>query len=690
MSDKPNREKQKPLYLNREIQWLEFNRRVLHQAKDPRTPLLERVFFLSIFTSNLDEFVMKRVGGLKRQIDFDVKALSQDGKSPQEQLSAIHASMKDELDEVAALYKKSILPELARHRIFLKKWKEISPEGKKELILYFRENVFPVLTPLAVDPALHFPFISNLTLSLGVKLREEGDGGEVYFGRVKVPQVFPQWIEVKADSEVQKGKVYVSLVQVVQNNMQDLFPGTEVVDVMPFRITRNADVERDSEETEDLLETIIEELKQRRFAEPVRLEHGKKSDPWMIGLLKEELELSDDDVYEVAGLLDYSSLKPISQLNVPQLKFKEHKPKTPSVLNDTQSSIFDLIKRNDIFLHHPYDSFHVSVERFLKTASIDPKVLAIKMTLYRTGDNSAIVQSLMRAAEQGKQVVCVVELKARFDEQRNIFWAQQMEKVGVHVVYGVLGLKTHSKTTLIIRQEGEKIKSYCHIGSGNYNATTAKTYTDFGLLTAREEITSDVVQLFHYLTGRSEKRKFQHLLVAPMNMKDMFLELIANEVEFAKKKKPARIVAKFNSLEDKEITQALYEASKVGVKIDLIVRGFCCLRPQVKGLSDNIRVYSLVGRFLEHSRLFFFQAGEEFPVDGKFFIGSADWMYRNLHKRIEVITPLYDRAIKRRCWKILEVILSDRRSLWEMKEDGTYVLLEGGTQSSQDTLIEMD
>lgn len=685
MSDK----KIKQLFLNQELQWLEFNRRVLHQAKDPKVPLLERVFFLSIFTSNLDEFVMKRVGGLKRQIDFGLTKLSHDGKLPQEQLAAIHKVMKEEQDEVANLYKKNIVPDLARHKILLKKWKDLSPEGKKEVGLFFKTNVFPVLTPLAVDPALHFPFISNLTLSLGVKLKDKSED-EPYFGRVKVPQVFPQWIEVKADSESLKGTVYVSLVQVIQNNMGDLFPGTEIIDVMPFRITRNADVERDSEETEDLLETIIEELKQRKFAEPVRLEHGKKSNPWMIKLIRDELELQDEDVYEVAGLLDYSSLKPISQLPFPHLKFKEHRPRVPALLSDQVSSIFDLIKKNDIFLHHPYDSFNASVERLLKTACDDSKVLAIKMTLYRTGDNSSIVKYLMRAAEQGKQVVCVVELKARFDEQRNIFWAQQMEKVGVHVIYGVLGLKTHCKTTLIIRQEGDKIKSYAHIGSGNYNSGTAKSYTDFGLLTSREEITNDLVHLFHYLTGRSEKRNFQHLLVAPMNMKDKFLELIEAESKFAQKKKPARIVAKFNALEDRDITQALYEASKAGVKIDLIVRGFCCLRPQVKGLSENIRVYSVVGRFLEHSRLCFFRSGEEYPIDGKLFIGSADWMYRNLHKRIEVFTPIYDRAVKRKCLKIIDIILEDRRTLWEMQEDGSYKLYDDGEKSSQDTLIDFE
>lgn len=655
--------------LNKEVQWLEFNRRVLSEAKDARTPLLERVNFLSIVTSNLDEFVMKRVGGLKHQKQHNMATVSLDGLSVQEQLNQTRTSIQALLDEQANIYK-DVAKELESHSIILKKWKDLTAKEKTFAKEFYTDQVFPVLTPLMVDPALPFPFISNLTISLAVSLKSVGEE-ELQFARVKVPEVFPQWVSIDIPENKNKN-VFVSLVQIIQYNLEDLFPDAEVMDVMPFRITRNADLEHDEEDAEDLLELISEEIRQRRFADVVRLEHGKNSNPWMIQFLKDELELEDEHIYQVRGLLDYTSLKPIASLNVPHLRYKHWEPQAPQAIVDAGNAIFDLIKRQDVFLHHPYESFPASVEKFVAQAAKDPNVLAIKMTLYRMGDSNTMIQELIKAAESGKQVVCIVELKARFDEQRNINWAQKMEKAGIHVVYGVIGYKTHCKTTLVLRREGGGIVSYAHIGTGNYNPVTSRIYTDIGILTANKKITEDLVQLFHLLTGRSFKRNFKTLLVAPVNMKERFLELIEREKRFAESGKPARIIAKCNSLDDKEIIESLYEASSLGVQVDLIVRGFCTLRPGVPGMSERIRVLSVIGRFLEHSRIFYFQNGEEKTIDGEFYIGSADWMHRNLHSRVEVAIPILERKLKRRIWEILNASLSDYRQVWEMNPAGKY------------------
>jgi len=679
--------KDEALFLNRELQWLEFNRRVLHEARDTRTPLLERLNFLSIFTSNLDEFIMKRVGGLKRQVDFRLPTTSMDGLTAEQQLVLIRKSILELADEQAKIYK-TLIPELEKHGIILKKWKDLTAKEKAFATDYYQSQVFPVLTPLVVDPALPFPFISNLSLSLGVRLRGETDE-DVQFARVKVPEVFPQWIYIDIPDNKTKN-VFVSLVQVIQYNLQDLFPDMQVTDVMPFRITRNADLERDEEDAEDLLEMITEEIKQRRFAEAVRLEHGRNSSPWMINFLKAELELGDDDIYEVKSLLDYTSLKPLYNLNYPHLKYKFWDPQVPQAFHESQGSVFDVIRRQDVLVHHPYESFSGSVEKFINTAAGDPNVLAIKMTLYRMGDNNPIIQDLIRAADSGKQVVCIVELKARFDEQRNIYWAQMMEKSGIHVVYGLVGLKVHCKTTLVLRREGSGIVAYGHVASGNYNNNTARVYTDVGLFTSHKKITEDLVQLFHLLTGRSFKRKFSTLLVSPMNMKNEFMALINREIDHADRDRPARIIAKCNSLEDREIIELLYEASRRGVHVDLIVRGFCSLRPGVPGMSEHIRVLSVIGRFLEHSRLFYFQNGAEKTIDGEFFIGSADWMYRNLHGRVETAVPIFDRKLKRRCWEILNTTLSDQRQAWDMLPNGKYVQRnEEGEIGSQERLMQL-
>lgn len=658
-------------FLNRELEWLEFNARVLSEALDDRTPLLERIRFLGIFTSNLDEFVMKRVGGLKRQVEVGVHRKS-GGLTPEQQLAEIRARILVLLNKQSQCFEKVLRPELGKNGIELVSWSKLSKEEQHYAAQYFRQNVFPVLTPLAVDPGLPFPFISNLSISLGVTLRHP-EREEKLFARIKVPKIFPQWIQIRTEISLVNQYRFVSLMDLIQNNLKGLFPDMEVLDVMPFRITRNAEIERDEDDVEDLLEMIAEELKQRRFAEIVRLEHGPNPDPWMIRFLMDELELNENEVYEVPSLLDFTDLKPILDLNLPHLKYDSWTPVALPRLMDEQENIFAAIREGDLLVHHPYESFTASVERFIRQAVSDPKVLAIKMTLYRTGDDSPFIPLLIRAAELGKQVVVLIELKARFDEERNIHWAQELENAGVHVVYGVVGLKTHAKVALIIRQEQEVVRCYSHLGTGNYHKDTAKLYTDIGYFTCKPEFTDDVVELFHFLTGRSLKRNYRKLLVAPINMKDSLVQMIQREAECARTGRPARIVVKCNSLEDASVGRALYEASRAGVRIDLIVRGFCCLRPRVPGMSENIRVISIIGRFLEHSRVFFFQNGHDDHLDGDFLIGSADLMYRNLLARIETLVPIEESALKKRLWELFEIALSDRRQAWEMQPDGTYI-----------------
>jgi polyphosphate kinase len=652
------------LFLNRDLSWLEFNSRVLHEAEDSRTPLLERVRFLGIVTSNLDEFFMKRVGGLQRQ--------GAAGLDPSSLLSAIRQAVLPQVARQSAVFLDSIVPELAAQGIRLLRWEQLSPKQIEYVNEYFRTNVFPVLTPIAVDPGHPFPLVSNLSTSLGLLLHNQAGEDEPLFARVKIPGVLPQWIAVErspGDREV----AFLSLRELIERNLESLFPGMEVVDVMPFRVTRNSDVERDEEDAEDLLEMVAEELRERRFAKVVRLEHGPNPNPQILQFVMNELELREEDVYEVAAELDYTTLKAIADLNRPSLKFDPWVPTTPPAISDTEQNIFGLIRAGDILVHHPYESFTTSVEHFIGSAAVDPRVRAIKMTLYRTGDGSPFIPMLIRAAESGKQVVCLVELKARFDEERNIAVARMLEKSGVHVVYGVVGFKTHCKLAMVVREEPGGIRSYLHVGTGNYHSKTAQLYTDLGLFTAQPEIVEDAMNLFNYLTGRSRHRNYKRLLVAPINMKETFLAKIHREREHAKTQRPARIIAKMNSLEDRDICQALYAASSAGVSIDLIVRGFCVLRPGVSGLSENIRVISVIGRFLEHSRLYYFANGAAAPVDGEFFFGSADWMYRNLESRVEAVTPILAKPLRERCWEILSILLNDRRQAWEMQPDGTYV-----------------
>ncbi len=661
-------------FFNRELSWIEFNTRVLHEALDERTPLLERVRFLGIFTSNLDEFFMKRVAGLKRQVAVGVQRRV-GGFTPQQQLAAIRDRVLPLLRRQADCYHKVILPLLEKQGVELLKWSDLTESERNFSTHYFRHQIFPVLTPLAVDPGLPFPFLSNLSLSLGVTLKHP-EREEKLFARIKVPKIFPQWILLSGSNLSEGPTRFISLMDMISYNLRDLFPDMEVVGIMPFRITRNADIERDEEDAEDLLEMIAEELKQRRFAEVVRLEHGPDPDPWMLRFLMDELELTEADVYENPGWLDYTDLKPIVELPRPQLKYEPWVPVTPTGLQDDHENFFSILKHNDVLVHHPYESFGASVEKFLRVATEDRSVLAIKMTLYRTGDDSPFIPLLIRAAEAGKQVVVLIEVKARFDEERNIHWAHELENSGVHVVYGVVGLKTHAKIALVIRQEEHGPQCYVHIGTGNYHKDTAKLYTDLGLFTTKPAFTEDVVELFHFLTGRSLKRNYQKLSVAPVGMKERFLEMIKRETELAKAGRSGRIVAKCNSLEDVMVCRALYEASQAGVKIDLIIRGFCCLRPKVPGLSENIRVISVIGRFLEHSRIFYFQNGATDPLDGLFFMGSADWMYRNLLGRIEAVVPIEDRSGRERTWEILEVMMADRRCCWELNVDGSYTQLK--------------
>jgi len=660
------------LFLNRELSWLEFNRRVLHQAVDDRTPLLERLRFLAIFSSNLDEFFMKRVGGLKRQVSAGVGGRGRHGMPPAQQLAMIRRIVLPLLAEQAHCFTRQLKPALAAQGIGLLGWDGLTPAERRAAQDYYRTNVHPVLTPLAVDPGHPFPFISNLSTSLGVLLRHPAQEGDL-FARVKVPQVLPSWIRLETDASQGQYR-YVSVIDLIRHNLDELFPGMTVVDALPFRITRNADIERDEEDAEDLLEMIADELRQRRIEKVVRLELGPSPNERLAQFLREELELEEADVYALPGLLDYTGLHAVADADRPALRYAPWAPQVPPEFADEGTDLFAVIRRGDVLLHHPYESFAASVERFVGAAAVDPRVLAIKMTLYRTGDDSPFVNTLIRAAESGKQVICLLELKARFDEQRNIEIAQRLEAAGVHVVYGLVGLKTHTKTTLIVRREADGVCCYAHVGTGNYHVQTARLYTDLGLLTADPTLTSDLVELFNHLTGRSIPRPFGSLLVAPLNMKERFLQLIEREVDNRAAGLPAAIVAKMNSLEDRDVIRALYRASAAGVPADLIVRGFCCLRPGVPGLSENIRVTSVIGRFLEHSRIFHFRNGAEDPVDGDFYFGSADWMYRNLLARVEAVTPVRLRGHRQKCWEILQILLADRRQAWDMQPDGSYEL----------------
>ncbi len=674
-------------FINRELSWLEFNRRVLHLAQDTRNPLLERIRFLSIAASNIDEFFMKRVGRLKSKIFAGFESPTIDGMTSSQQLLAIRQQVAGLMKEQSECFEKLLVPALVASGIQLLTWTQLTPEEQSYARGYFRTNVLAALTPLAVDPGHPFPFISNLSTSFGMSIRHP-DRDEGLFARVKIPKNISQWLVVSPLS----GAIWSSdsvlndpppgpyrllpLHELVRNNLDQVFPGMVIGDVMLFRVTRSAEIEKDNEEAEDIMELMEQEVHQRKFARVVRLETGPTPVPWMLRFLIDELEVLEQDVYEMPVEQAFTSLVPLCDLNLPLLKYRPWIPQTPSVFADEEANIFSIIRSQDVVVHHPYESFVSSVERFVRSAVDDPKVLAIKMTIYRTGEYSPFMPLLIQAARAGKQIVCVVELTASFDEERNIYWAQALEQVGAHVVYGMVGLKTHSKAILVVRQEPDALRCYAHIGTGNYHTTTATTYTDVGLFTSDNEIVEDLVDLFHYLTGRSLKSDYRKLLVAPINMRERFLSLIERERENARQGLPSRIIAKINGFDEHTFAKALYRASQDGVKIDLIVRGACTLRPGVPGLSENIRVISIVGRLLEHSRMFYFRNGSDSDLGGEFFIGSADWMYRNLFARVEVAAPIRDLSQRKKCWEILQVLLADRRLAWELSSDGSYRRLE--------------
>jgi len=673
------------LFFNRELSWLEFNSRVLHEAFDERNCLLERLKFLSIFSTNLDEFYMVRVAGLRRQVAAGVTASGPDGLSPQAQLDAIDRRVRELIAREQECLHQRLVPGLEASGIKFVRMSDLTPAEWNTVDVFFESEVFPVLTPLAVDPGHPFPYVSNLSLSLAVEIRDP-DRGVDHFARVKVPRSLPRWVPFG------RGNHFVPLEDVIGANLSSLFPGMQVLGSWAFKVTRYSDLELDKmiDEPEDLLAMIEEQVFQRRFGEVVRLEVQDGMPQHIRALILEELRegetlpglaLTERDVFEAGPMLELGDLMPIAMLDIPELRDAPFAAVVPVAVRDATRSIFDVIRERDLLVHHPFESFTATVEQFLDVASRDDHVLAIKLTLYRTSGDTPIVRALTEAAQRGKQVAVLVELQARFDEANNITWARTLENFGVHVAYGLPGLKTHAKVALVVRREADGIRRYVHIGTGNYNTKTARTYTDFGLFTASPSIGADVTDLFNSLTGFSRQRVYRKLMIAPANMRERFLELIANETAAARDGRGGRIIAKMNALVDSGLIGALYEASQAGVEIDLIVRGICCLRPGVPGVSDRIRVISIVGRFLEHSRLFYFANG----VEDRYFIGSADWMPRNLDRRVEAVTPVEDRSLHPRLQALLETCLADNRQAWELRSDGVYVQRHPGDEFERAT-----
>ncbi len=654
------------LLFNRELSWIRFNARVLHEALDERTPLLERLKFLAIFSSNLDEFFMVRVAVIKQQIEAGVTTLTPDGLTPQAQLAQIHTHLRPLIAQQHQCFTDVLCPRLATEGIHICHYPDLEAEQQAFLESYFRTRIFPVLTPLAVDPGHPFPYISNLSLSLAVEVYDPLSDQE-HFARIKVPPILPRFVQVGTSP------VYVPLEQVIAHNLDVLFEGMVIRRYYPFRLTRDADLAIEEEEAADLLEAIQQELRKRRIGgSAVRLEVVANTPHGIITKLQQELGLADDDVYYIDGLLNLKDLMSFMAIPRPDLKDERWPSALPPELtgNDEASvSIFDQIKeQGTILLHHPYHSFSRSVLRFIEEAADDPQVLSIKQTLYRTSGDSPIVGALIRAAENGKQVAVLVELKARFDEENNILWAKKLEKAGVHVVYGLVGLKTHAKTVLVVRQENAHLQSYVHIGTGNYNPKTARLYTDIGILSCDQDLAADLIDLFNFLTGYARQRGFRQILVAPTTLRSRFVELIRREIAHHQATGNGHIIAKMNSLVDPKLIEAVYEAGRAGVKVELIIRGMCCLKPGIPGESDNVRVISIIGRLLEHARIFYFANGGE----PEFYIGSADWMTRNMDRRVEVVSPVRDRQSQQELWQILQIMLADNRQAWELAADGTY------------------
>ena len=671
-------------YLNRELSWLDFNQRVLALAEDERVPVLERGKFLAIFSQNLDEFFQVRVAALKDQLAAGLTVPSPDGRTPAEQLLDIRDQLSLALPHMEAVFLEGVAPALADAGIRFSSWSELDEEDEKFLVEAFAERIFPVLTPLAVDPGHPFPYISNLSLNLGVMVRDPV-GGERRFARVKVPDILPRFVVLP------DGERYIPLEQVIAAHLGELFPGMEIEQHHPFRVTRNADLTLEEEEADDLLAAVELELRRRRFGRAVRLEIDAGTSDEVRAVLQRELDLGDDDIYVHSAPLDLGGLWSVHALDRPDLKDPLYLPVTPPRLmaDDQPADIFAAIRERDVLVHHPYESFRASVEELVRQASADPRVLAIKMTLYRTSGDSPIVKSLIRAAERGKQVAVLVELKARFDEGANIEWARALETAGVHVAYGLIGLKVHAKTLLVVRDEPDGLRRYCHIGTGNYNPTTAGIYEDLGLLTCDPEIGNELTQLFNELTGFGRMR-YEGLLVAPRTLRSGIVDLIRQEVAAAMAtgsdgangsdgadggEGSGRIILKMNSVVDAAIIDELYAASQAGVQIDLIVRGICCLIPGVPGLSENIRVRSLVGRYLEHSRIYFFANGCGLG-EPRYLIGSADLMPRNLDRRIEAVATVADPALQERLHSFLEIELADDVLAWELDASGRWHRLQ--------------
>jgi polyphosphate kinase len=671
------------LYFNRELSWLDFNQRVLELAEDPEVPLLERLRFCGIYANNLDEFFMVRVAGLLDQLDAGIEARGPDGLTPREQIDAIQQRVLELDDRLCACFTGTLVPALEERGIRIVTLETATDAEREEIDERFEQQVFATLTPLVIGLGRPFPYISNLSLSLGVLLRDSESGNEI-IARIKVPkELLGRFLPLGED-----GQTFVPLEEVIAANLDTLFPGIDVIDHGYFRVTRDADFTI-SDEADDLLQAVQDELRRRRFGEVVRLEVASGMNPKLRAQLVEALRLEDREVYDVEGLVDLADLSTIA--DVPghaDLRWPPWTPITQPRLQGEEEDPVDMfaeIRQGDLLVHHPYDSFASSVERFVTQAVADPDVLAIKQTVYRTSDDSPLVPSLIRASERGKQAVCMVELKARFDEEANIHWAKSLEEAGVHVVYGIPGLKTHVKAIVVARREGDQVREYVHVGTGNYNPKTARLYTDFGLFTADPDIGSDVAEMFNFLTGYGRPAEYRKVLVSPTTMRDRIIEEIELTAAAHKAGEEARIALKMNSLVDARCIQALYEASQAGVRIDLNVRGICCLRPGVEGVSENIHVSSIVGRFLEHSRIYTFRRGEESRV----LMGSADLMPRNLDSRVELVAPVEEMALKAELMDVLERCFADTANTWELDSEGNWTRLrpEGEARSVQEELM---
>ena len=673
-------------YINRELSWIDFNKRVLELATEEETPLLEKIKFSSIFSNNLDEFFMVRVASLKSQVEGGISKRSQDGKSPEEQLIGIRNYLDPILKTQQYKTKQYIADDFKKENIFILEYKELNERQKVWINNYFTTAIFPILTPLAVDPSHPFPFISNLSLNLAAII-VDSESDKEQFTRIKIPgESISRFISIPIELHNNESTKYtgIAIEQIIANNLSMLFPGMSVKEYSFFRVTRDADLELRDLEADDLMSALEEGLRKRRKGgEVVRLEVSTNTPKVILDLLQEGMNIDKENLYQIEGLLALDELIELTNFNLPKLKFREHQGVTHNSLKNSQlreqeelntrnnsnfKSIFSIIRRSDLLVHHPYNLFSTSVEEFINQAAEDKQVMGIKMTLYRISKDSLIIDALIRAAEKGKQVMALVELKARFDEDNNIQWAKQLEQAGVHVVYGVIGLKTHTKIALIIRKEKNRLRTYFHIGTGNYNSKTSKTYTDFGLLSCQPELGQDLIELFNYLTGFAKQQSYRKLLVAPVTLRSGIEKLIKREINYAKNGLPAKIIAKMNSLVDPEIIKLLYIASQEGVKIELIIRGMCCLYPQKKGLSENIKVTSIIGRFLEHSRIFWFNN----DGDAEVFIGSADWMRRNLDRRVEAVTPIEDNKIKKEIKHLLDSYLEVNKDSWNMQSDGSY------------------